>query len=58
VGIGLSIQAPLLLVITSLARIDALLDTASFEQLRGAADASAVPSAAAAGSPCSTCWWP
>ncbi len=38
--IGLSIQALLLVVITRLARIDPLLDTASFEQLRGAADGS------------------
>lgn len=33
--IGLSIQALLLVVITRLARIDPLLDTASFEQLAG-----------------------
>jgi multicomponent Na+:H+ antiporter subunit C len=35
--IGLSIQALLLVVITRLARLDPLLDTASFEQLSGAA---------------------
>ena len=33
--IGLSIQALLLVVITRLARLDPLLDTASFEQLSG-----------------------
>ena len=35
--IGLSIQALLLVVITRLARLEPLLDTASFEQLSGAA---------------------
>jgi multicomponent Na+:H+ antiporter subunit C len=37
--IGLSIQALLLVVITRLARIDPLLDTASFEQLSAASPA-------------------
>lgn len=37
--IGLSIQALLLVVLTRLARIDPLLDTASFEQLSGASTA-------------------
>jgi multicomponent Na+:H+ antiporter subunit C len=42
--IGLSIQALLLVVLTRLARIDPLLDTASFEQLSSSpASASATP---------------